>query len=270
MKALITTLIVGLIAAGTVTFMSSESQASRAQYFRVWQGFKKPTMTQDQFMSELPSFMKDTVDLYSGRGLNNYMVVIPPTNKPVFVPDEFALVALSSEAEYTAIRNTDEGKAYSARHWDVFNKENSFSSKVFVDYQKELPTKLVSDTTYDMIGEPIDWSVGYTMVFVGTRQKQLSAEQFLERLQKHIVLAKENLKPLGMNAYIVLANENYEVAYINWDSKVAHDAAFEREQGKAVFADASTVLDPLMYQQLVPFTAGSTVTEGAAYSTLHH
>ncbi len=269
MKALITTVIIGLIAAGTVTFMSSESKANKAEYFRVWQGFKKPTLTGDQFLKELPSFMKDTVDLYNGRGLNNYMVVIPPADKPDFVPDEFALVALNSEAEYAAIRNTEEGKVYSARHWDVFNKEKSASSKTFINYQKEQPEKLVSDATYDMIGESIDWSQGYSLVYVGTRQKQLSTEQFLDRLNKHIVLAKETLKPLGLKAYIVLANENYEVAYINWSSKADHDAAFEREDAKQVFADAQTMLNPLMYQQLRPFAAGSTVNEGSAYSTLY-
>jgi hypothetical protein len=268
MKALITTLIVGVIAAGTITLMSSESKASTAEYFRVWQGFKKPTLTDDQFLKELPSFMKETVDLYNGRGLNNYMVVIPPANKPDFIPDEFALVALNSEAEYTAIRNTEAGQAYSARHWDVFNKENSASSKIFINYQKEQPEKLVSNATYDMLGEAIDWSQGYSVVYIGTRQRHLSTEQFLDRLNKHIVLTKETLKPFGLNAYIVLANENYEVAYMNWTSKAEHEAAFEREDGKQIFTDAQTFLDPLMYQQLIPFPAGSSVNEGAAYSSL--
>jgi len=268
MKVFVATLTIGLIAAGAITLLSSKSQASEAEYFRVWQGYKKPTLTQEQFLKELPSFMKDTVDLYNGRGLNNYMVVVPPRNKPDFVPDEFALVAFTSEAEYAAIRNTEEGKAYGARHWDVFNKDNSASSKTFINYQTNPPEKLVSDATYDMIGEPIDWSEGYSMAYVGTRQKQLSTEQFLNRLNKHIVLAKETLKPLGMKAYIVLTDENYEVAYMNWDSKAAHDAAFERKDAKQVFTDAQSMLDPLMYQQLRPFAAGSTVTEGSSYSTL--
>lgn len=270
MKAIVTTLIIGLVAAGTITLSSSVSKANKAEYFRVWQGFKKPTLTNDQFLKELPSFMKDTVELYNERGLNNYLVVIPPANRPDYIPDELALVALTSEAEYSAIRNTEEGKAYSARHWDIFNKDNSVSSKTFIDYQADPPEKLVSGATYDMIGESIDWSQGYSLVYIGTRQKQLSTEQFLGRLNKHIVLSQETLKPLGLNAYIVLANENYEVAYMNWKSKEAHDAAFARDDVKAVFSDASTMLDLLMYQEFSPFVAGSAVSEGASYSTLYN
>ncbi len=71
-----------------------------------------------------------------------------------------------------------------------------------------------------------------------------------------------------MKAYIVIANENYEAAYINWDSKQTHDAAFEQEVAEQVFQDAQTILNPLMYQQLTPFSAGSPVIEGSAYSTL--
>ena len=50
-----------------------------------------------------------------------------------------------------------------------------------------------------------------------------------------------------------MINENYEVAYINWESKNSHDAAFEQPGGKKVFKDAQTMLDTLMYQQIRPF-----------------
>jgi putative intracellular protease/amidase len=253
-----------------VGVMGANSKASEANYFRVWQGFKKASLTSDQFLAELPTFMQDTVNLYEGRGLNNYLVVIPPDNSPSYIPEELALVALTSEAAYQKIRATEEGKKYGQRHWDVFNKDNSASSKHFIDYQTAQPEKLNSDWTYDMIGEPVDWSTGYSAVYIGTRQSHLSKEQFLKRLDGHINLAKETLNPLGMRAYIVLANDNYEVAYINWESRQAHDEAFAREDAQAVFADAATMLDPLMYQQLRPFAAGSTIQKGSAYSTLYN
>jgi hypothetical protein len=248
----------GLVKAGTI---------DSAGYFRVWQGFKKTGMSSSGFLSELPEFMKATVDIYKGRALNNYIVIVPPSTKPDFIPDELALVALKSKDAYDSIRATPEGQAYSAHHWDVFDKASSQSAP-FVNFNLQKPEVLVSQSAYDILGEAIDWSAGYNTVFIGTRKNHLTRDEFLKNLTAHVQHAKSIMHPKGLKGYIVIANENYEIAYLNWESKEAHDSAGASPDGKAVFAEANQMMDVLMYQKANSFNAGEAVTSGEAYSTL--
>jgi hypothetical protein len=239
----------------------------RAGYFRVWQGFHKIELSNADFLGSLASFMKATVDIYKERALNNYIVIIPPATKPSFIPDELALVALNSKENYDLIRATPEGKAYSAHHWDIFERTNSQSAPL-INYCSERPDSLISQTAYDVLGAPTDWSSGYNTVFIGTKKSSLSSTEFLKRLQRHIENAKAVMAPKGLKGYIVIANENYEVAYLNWESKQAHDSAGLSDGGRAVFAEANEIMDVLMYQQAKSFNAGEAVSAGEAYSNL--
>ncbi|MCC2677574.1 MAG: hypothetical protein K0R29_150 [Pseudobdellovibrio sp.] len=238
-----------------------------ANYFRVWQGFQRQELSQPEFFSSVADFMKLTVDLYKGRALNNYIVIIPPSVKPSYIPDELALVALSSKDSYDQIRATPEGQAYSAKHWDVFDKNTSKSAPM-IDFTSANPSQLVNQTAYDMIGRPNNWATGYSTVFIGTKKSGMTAENFLSRLHAHVKLAKSVMVPKGLKGYIFIANENYEIAYLNWESKAAHDAAGATEGGKSVFDDAKEMMDVLMYQEAKSFVAGETISAGEGYSTL--
>lgn len=239
-----------------------------AQYFRVWQGVQKPELCFINFLEELSFFMKETVDLYAGRALNNYIVVIPPKDRPRYIPDELALVALSSQEAYHKIRSTSEGQRYSERHWDVFDKNGSQSAQHFINYFKEHPETLHNNWAYDMIGKDIDWASGVNYIYIGTRKNTYSTDQFLSRLNTHVKLAKNILNHRGLEGYIVLANENFEVAYLNWKTKEAHDLALLSSEARKVFQDASDFMDQLMYEQAISIRAGASVMQGAAYSTL--
>lgn len=241
---------------------------SQAQYFRVWQGFQRVDLSCEEFLGQLPAFMKETVDLYKETALNNYIVVMPPQNRPSYIPDELALVALSSKEEYQRIRATPEGQRYTERHWDIFDKNKSQSVQHFIDYSNERPIELVSNSAYDMIGQKISWASGANFVFIGTRKVGLSPQEYLSRLQSHVEMAKAVMGPKGLRGYIIIANENYEVAYLNWDSKEDHDAAVSSVEGQAVFRDADQFMDTLMYEPALPFRAGQSIKSGAAYSTM--
>jgi quinol monooxygenase YgiN len=246
---------------------ASAQNLEQAHYFRIWQGYQKPEMSSQQLLAELPTFMKDTVDIYREKALNNYIVIIPPLAKPAYVPDELALVALNSKENYDLIRTTPEGQKYAARHWDIFNKDTSKSAP-FINYASDKPSNLVSGTAYDLISNPIDWTRGYTAVFIGTKKSNLNSSDFLQKLQKHIESAQTIMQPKGLLGYIVIANENYEVAYLNWTSKEAHDNAAQTTDGKAVFAEAHSIMDVIMYTTAESATAGQNVEAGHAYSTL--
>ncbi len=253
-----------------LTMLNAEPpvQLDKANYFRVWQGFKHPDLTSEQFVATFPPFMKETVTIYGGRALINYIVVIPPADKPAYVPDEFALVALTSKQDYELIRATPEGQNYLARHWIFFDKSKSKSADPLVNYEKDHPASLAHNTSYDMISNPMNWATGYNAVFIGTRKSGLDATQFLTRLKSHVELTKSVMVPMGLNGYIFIANEQYEIAYLNWESKEKHDQAGQTPEAQAAFKDAEEFMDVLLYTQAVPFQAGSPIQPGKAYSTL--
>ncbi len=265
-----------IISLGIVLVSGYYVQASddETNYFRVWQGFKRAEFSSAEFLSELPQFMKDTVDIYTDlytfgvMPLNNYIVVVPPQNKPDFIPDELALVALNSEQDYRKIRKTQEGQWYSDRHWDLFQKGVSKSVDPLINYAQEKPSELFHQYSYDMIGKPINWSNGFNAVFIGLRKTSVSQKEFLIHLRKHVELAKTVMVPKGLRGYVVIADKNYEIAYLNWSSKEVHDQAGKSHEGEAVFTDAGSFMDVLMYQEAVPFQAGKSISFGQAYSTL--
>jgi len=263
MKLMKSLLLMVMIWGSTVNAQTIDS----ANYFRVWQGFQRSELSSSEFNSSVAEFMKLTVDLYKGRALNNYIVIIPPVVKPSFIPDELALVALSSKESYDQIRATPEGQAYSAKHWDVFDNSTSKSAPM-IDFTSANPSQLNNQTAYDMIGRPNNWAVGYTTVFIGTKKSGLTSEIFLSRLHAHVKLAKTVMVPKGLKGYIFIANENYEIAYLNWESKQAHEAAGSTEGGQSVFNDAKEIMDVLMYQQAKSFNAGDAISAGQGYSTL--
>lgn len=263
--------ILGTKALLTLLLLSSaQSSASpTANYFRVWQGFKKAELTNQQLLNELPQFMKDTIDLYEKeKVLNSYIVVMPPKNKPSYIPDELALVGLSSEEEYRKIRQTPEGQSYSERHWDIFDKETSASAKTFIDYTSAQPKELIHNAAYDMFGMQIDWSSGYNLVYIGLRKPNFSPQEYLSNLKNHIELVKKTLGPKGLRGYIVISNENYEVAYINWASKDAFEKSNSSESSKIVFKDAERFMDTLMYSEVRAHRAGDAIENNSSYSSL--
>lgn len=263
MKLMKSLLLVAMIWGSNVSAQTIDS----ANYFRVWQGFQRSELTPSEFHASVADFMKLTVDLYKGRALNNYIIIIPPAIKPSYIPDELALVALSSKDSYDQIRATPEGQAYSAKHWDVFDKNTSKSAPL-IDFTSANPSELIHQTAYDMIGRPNNWATGYSTVFIGTKKAGMTSESFLSRLQAHVKLAKSVMVPKGLKGYIFIANENYEIAYLNWESKEAHDAAGATEGGQSVFNDAKEIMDVLMYQEAKSFNAGDAISAGQGYSTL--
>jgi hypothetical protein len=119
-----------------------------------------------------------------------------------------------------------------------------------------------------MLGKPIDWAAGYTAVFIGIRKPTLSRAKFMKRLQSHIEQASRHMRKLGLRGYIVAAHGDYEVAYMNWHSKEAHDQASSAEGTEAITADAQSIMNPLMYEKATKVKAGVDVDFGKAYSTV--
>ena len=243
-------------------FVASTSCASgQAGYYRVWQGFQKPDMTTEAFQQRLPWFMNETRSIYTGV-LNNYIVAIPPAVKPTFIPDEFALVVLESEQDYQNVRATDAGKAYGQAHWQVFNQENSKSAA----YTSQIPDRLQHNQAYDVMGTPIDWNSGTTTFFIGLKKDSITADAYMTWLSRHIKEVAEGLKPYGLKGYVIIANDQYEVAFMNWESTEARNAAFASPVGLHVRSESETYMNLLMFQEAQAFDKNS-VTSDRLYNT---
>lgn len=250
----------------TLTLMfSSAAFAGTAQYFRFWQGFKKAELSQEEFLIGLNPFMKLTVDTYAGKGLINYVVAVPPTTKPEFVPDEFALVAFDSEESYRKVRATPEGKAYGEAHWQVFDKNTSKSAemRVLTEDVKELELNVA----YNVLGKGIPLNNTYVTFFIGTRKEGVNDETFHSRMIDHLRLVGRSFESKGLRGYLALAQKDYEVAYLVWDSKEDADKAFATDEGKAVYADAEAILTPLMFTEAQIFSGE--VAQQSVYKALN-
>jgi hypothetical protein len=222
--------------------------ASEASYYRVWQGFIKQGLSNNNFQTQLPAFMKIGPALY-GDALNGYFVAMPPYIKPHFLPDEFALLALKDEATYRTIRATPEGIAYGDAHWTIFDKEKSKS----LPLEMNIPSSLVSKTAYDLMGTSNDWGSGFTTFFIGLKKHDQTPEQFLKSLSDHVKLVSDSFKSMGLKGYIIIADEQYEVAYMNWASAEAMNLAFSSSAGKAVADDESRVFNTIQWMTDSPF-----------------
>lgn len=232
-------------------FLGVSSSAQTVDYFRLWQGFKAPSLNDELFLKELPSFMNETVDLYGRQNqiLNSYLVVIPPQDKPSFVPDEFALVVLDSEDKYKAIRQTESGKKYSDRHWGVFDRQNSMSAREVFEWEKQIPETLTSGSAHWILGKGQDWSKGYTTVFLGSRRSEITESDFLNRMHGILLTTKQTMQPMGLMAYVVLITKDYEIAFFNWESKDLHDKAAWSEEGLNNYYQSHFLLKRLMYTE---------------------
>lgn len=240
------------------------ASSSTAGYYRIWQGFKKETLSESQFQQQVPDFMNATISVYTGV-LNNYLVALPPKNKPDFIPDEFALVALRSEDDYRDIRSTSAGQAYSDKHWDVFKRENS-KSAAYEIFNRLSPEKLEHNKAYDMIGDTIDWRKGHSTFYIGLRKNNPTPSDYLRWLAGHVARVAAVLRPHGLLGYIVIANENYEVAYMNWISAEARERAFTTAEGDQIRRDAALHMERLQFSEMQSYN-GKNVTKNSFYNT---
>lgn len=242
-------------------FSSCAHASGPAHYLRLWRGFQLPAFTDAHFQGELPSFMRATTTLY-GNALSNYLVALPPSGRPAFVPDETALLAFGVESEYQRIRQTPEGRRYGESHWELFDRTRSGS--LVVAHTPKVPSALVANTAYDFGLGGIDWSKGHTTYFVGL--KKPGQGDFFTRLAKHVSLVRDSFLAFGLRGYVVVATADYELAIMNWESDESMSKAFGSLFGQAVMKDGQEFLDNLQRNSAARFD-GLRAEPGSFYST---
>jgi hypothetical protein len=206
------------------------SIADAAPYYRLWQGWKLDSIDYEGLRRGLDErFIPATVEVGMGRGLMSYLPALAPLpeKRPEVVrkllPDEIALVVYDSEANYRSIRNTPQGEAYGALHWEYFDKDKGSKSTLPEKYLGKLePTH-----AYDVLGSVEHWQNGYA-VYVMSLRKQ-DASPYVDQMRRDFFRN-------GLKSYLVLVEESYVIEYQLWRDKSSFDAAESRlEKARAKF-----------------------------------
>jgi hypothetical protein len=231
---------------------SVSAQAASAPYYRFFRGVKRAELTEAQFLKALSEkFIPALPEIFGKIGLSGYLPVVPPLLKPAGFPDEIALVAYESEAVYQKIRATPQGIAYGNMHWQIFDKNLTQPGAAVA-----LPANLAvlqSGVAYDVVNQPLDWQAGYTTFYIGTRKPVVPSAEFLPWLTHHVRQFSQSFARIGLRGYVMLGTEDYEIAFVNWDSKPAFDRAMSSPFGKPIFDEAGKYLDTRMFQGTTDF-----------------
>ncbi len=172
--------------------------AEAATFNRLWIGAKKKDVPLTKFMNDLNQiFFGKTIDVGMKKGLLAYQPYI--TKLTHQLPDEVALVTYESEEKYKAIRSTPEGEAYSAMHWDYFDKEVS-KSTVTIPFSNAVAVEIA----YEIWPNFKDWQKGDTYLTFYKRPEQLSS----------MTLIIQNLmKDKSINNSVIMIKDKFVIEY---------------------------------------------------------
>jgi len=168
---------------------------------------------------------------------------------------------------YKTISSTPHGKAYQQKHGDIFTTKGnpaSVSSEipgqsrgsrslVPIDFESISPDDFRKEAAYDVLAKPIDWQTGHSVFFLGLRKPSLRPDFFWDALYKHIKNVKTSFIAMGLRGYVVLSAPNYEMAFMNWESKEAMEKALQSPQGKSLEKEAAGIATPVMWKDFRDF-----------------
>jgi len=250
---LATTLVIVACSTAPLSSQTSDDRDQSSPYFRFWRGWKLEALSNEQFLNTMgTTFIPATPDTHAKNGLISYVVGFPSSDHNPKLPDEIALVGYESKAVYDLAKATPEGQQYSDLHWTVFDKSVS-KSEVPISFHQRRPEVLESGKAYDMVGKVIDWQQGHTLLFMGNRKPQIEGVEFLKAMTAHVQNVANAFADMGLLGYMILTTEDYEIAFLNWESKAAAEKAFAHGAGKKVGDEAGRIMDFDMWEEAKTF-----------------
>ena len=247
------TRLAGLLGMALLVGCATTSKALRAAetgpYYRVFRGVQRQDIPIAEFRRKLVSeFIPALPALQEKLGARVYIPALTPDNKPAGLADEFAMVEYDSESAYRAARETPVGKQYGDRHWTVFD-----STRTKTGGAVAFAGTVEAETPYDVLGKKTDWQSGYVTFYVGLRKAGVSEVDFLKGMAKHVADVKAVLEPQGLDAYVMVANGQYEAAWQRWPSQEAAQKAFASPAFQALIPEGSSLLENLQFSEAARF-----------------
>ncbi|MEQ1878218.1 MAG: hypothetical protein ABL958_16370 [Bdellovibrionia bacterium] len=96
------------------------------------------------------------------------------------------------------------------------------------------------------------WAKGYNTLYIGSRKSPVTSEGFLKQLGTHVESVRSLFYRKGLQGYVIMATPDYEIAFQNWSSKEAMEAAFASAEGQLIQRDAATFLENIRFKQGIP------------------
>jgi hypothetical protein len=135
--------------------------------------------------------------------------------KPLNVPDEFALVFYESQEVYKSTFKTTGGRAYGLLHRAIFDFSGVGSSSSFPQL---FTGDLRVDCPYYLFDTSCDWQKGSTRVLVGVPKQFKSFSEFKEEISQFLSGIVDNKPDDLQNVYAIVSP--YFIAY--WEHWVDH------------------------------------------------
>ena len=224
-------------------------------YALLWQGWKKNNLTPGQFKTKIAKqFVPAAPAANAANGMRSFLTGLPPIKRSRSIPDAISLITFESQKVYEQTLTNDAGRQFDAMHWDLFDKKRGSHFEAAIDFNAKKPSRLESGRAYDMIGKPIHWQKGHNVFFIGLRKNTVNVDAFFDRMFKHVQMAGDAFGNIGLKGYVFLLTETYEIAFMNWESQKAMEAAFKTKAAAAIVKDASELMGTLMWTVAAEFT----------------
>ena len=136
-----------------------------------------------------------------------------------------------------------------------------------VDPRKPLQVKIGG--SYDVLSRPVDWQRGFTTFYFGVRRKGLSNAAYEKGMSRHVEMVKRGFYRQGMQGYLILVTDKYEIAYQNWKSQAHFQRAMQSKAGKIVQQDANKLLKTFMFQPAKTFDGSAKPNQAINFRFLH-
>ena len=233
-----------------ITFLlATSTMAKSATHYHLWHGLKKPDFPINYYLREFSHFIQDIMQHFQTDEHKQFMISIPPANAPDFIPNHFVMITSGN-------KDVSERIHFINNNWNSFNR-NELKPLIFKNYFQDNISTLQNNHVYDLFGTNLDWSKGHTMFFIGVRNSDLDQVTYLKKLKLHIELVTKSLKKHGLQGFIIIANTNYTVAYLNWKSTMSMGLAYNTPEGKSVLESSKSIHTTLMYEAAKADSAGN-------------
>lgn len=169
-------------------------------HIRLWRGFKQDDLTSAAFKQHLSeTLVPATITVGKDKGLVSYMPVFLTAldSKPLFIPDEVAIIQYQDEGTYKTLAATPEFSAYGKMHYapGAFVKKNEAG---FIS--GSLVSSALTDTTSIDLSKAGAFHYGDVDPTWKTEQVQLSVVLLKETLDEKSVCLDKVLSNLKASA----------------------------------------------------------------------
>lgn len=223
---------------------------------RLWRGFRHAQLDVEAFATQLASTMLPAaVGLQAPLGLAAYLPALLPVTKPGDVPDEVALSFFESPDTHTKILTTAAGRTHALLHGATFDTTRSRS-----DAPERFVGSLQPGKPVYLFDTPVDWQMGVTDLYVGSRRDGVAAEQFLQAVVS-VAASVQAAVPVGLDAAIMCVDDAHVLCWQHWTGEADYDGG--------VRAKLDDVAVPIMIKRAESIKTTPTLfwpSNGAAYA----